>query len=178
MELTQAIIRELLDADYEAGTLTWRERGRHHFKTDRHHNSWNARFAGQPAFISDRNKYARGKINKKKYDAHRIIYLHAHGYMPEEIDHENGIRDDNRISNLREVSRSENAKNAKKKRNNTSMVTGVYYNKKRQKWVGGVTSKYKRHYCGQYDTIEEAERAVIAKRKELGGFTERHGQRQ
>ena len=171
--MTQALVRELLNADYQAGTLTWRERGRHHFKTKRAHSTWNAQNAGQPAFTAlMKSGYKQGSIFKKLYQAHRVIFLHAHGWLPEQVDHENGDITDNRISNLRPANNSINGRNKVKYNNNTSGITGVSLHKKTGKWQVNVNTKY----LGLYDTKEEAKQAVIAKRKELGGFTERHGQ--
>ena len=175
-KLTQALVRELLDCDYEAGTLTWRERGRHHFKTDRSHSTWNARFAGKPAFTTDDHQgYLTGTILNKMIRAHRIIYLHANGWLPDEVDHENGNTADNSIGNLRAADRGINTRNAKKQRNNTSGITGVGWDKSRGLWKAYIRKDGKQHNLGRFPTKEEAEQAVIAKRKELGGFTERHG---
>ena len=61
-----------------------------------------------------RNGYVRYAIHEKKYSAHRLVYETFVGEIPEGmvIDHINGIRDDNRIENLRCITQSENAMNA------------------------------------------------------------------
>ena len=169
MTLTQNIVRALLDCDYEAGTLTWRYQP---YATGQRNGRW----AGRPAFTrKDKDGYKCGEILGKKYLAHRVIFLHAHGYLPEEVDHENGNPGDNRISNLRPATRSVNQRNKKKMSNNTSGITGVSYNKASRKYEAKVKCYGKRHYLGMFATPEEAGQAVIAKRKELGGFTDRHG---
>jgi hypothetical protein len=63
LELTQEIVRELLDYDPATGSLTWRTRDRKWFKFDRDQNAWNKRFAGQPALTyCDDQGYLCGKI--------------------------------------------------------------------------------------------------------------------
>ncbi|QBQ80890.1 putative HNH endonuclease [Escherichia phage vB_EcoS_MM01] len=71
--------------------------------------------------------YVDLRLNKKAYLCHRIIWEMHNGIIPEgmEIDHINHIRDDNRIENLRLVSRLENHRNRSKPKNNKSGFTGV-----------------------------------------------------
>jgi hypothetical protein len=72
-----------------------------------------------------------GKVHK----THRLIFLLVHGYLPKEIDHINGVRSDNRIENLRPVTRSENQCNRPVLANNTSGYPGVSWHKKSKAWV-------------------------------------------
>jgi hypothetical protein len=67
--------------------------------------------------------------------AHRLIFLLHHGYMPPEIDHINGDRQDNRIENLRPANRSENQCNRPALANNTSGYPGVSWHKKSNAWI-------------------------------------------
>jgi len=65
----------------------------------------------------------------KKYQAHRLAWLYIHGYLPEnDIDHINRDRTDNRLTNIREASRSCNLRNRGNFKNNKSGVKGVFYN--------------------------------------------------
>ena len=73
----------------------------------------------------------KGKVHK----VHRLIFLLEHGYMPKEIDHINGDRQDNRLENLREVTRSQNQFNKAMAQNNTSGYRGVSWHKKSQQWA-------------------------------------------
>ncbi len=76
---------------------------------------------------------------------HRLAWLYMYGEWPVgDIDHINGIRDDNRLINLRSVSRQENLRNRRTGRNNTSGVMGVNWDKSLGKWrssigIGGKT---------------------------------------
>lgn len=167
MELTQALVRELLDADYQAGTLTWRER-----PGDK---SFNNQRANKPALTSDKDGYKYGIINGKHYQAHRVIFLHAHGYLPEQVDHENGDRTDNRISNLKPADQGINSRNAKKYNNNKSGITGVTWSKDKRKWRAEIRHQKKHYHLGYHTTKEEAATAIESARITLGGFSERHG---
>ena len=109
--------------------------------------------------------------------AHRLIWLLLYKEAPKEIDHLDGDGLNNKLSNLREVSRSENNKNHRKQSNNTSGVTGVSFRKRYQDW--GVysfesTPKRRQIHLGVFDNLFEA--CCIRKAYELkNGFTERHG---
>lgn len=59
----------------------------------------------------DKDGYLIMKIKGKQYKAHRLIFAYFNGYFPKEIDHINRVRDDNRIENLREATRSLNNAN-------------------------------------------------------------------
>lgn len=65
---------------------------------------------------SKRNGYHRVTINNKNYSVHILVYEAFNGKIPERmvIDHINGIRDDNRLENLRCITQSENMTNAQK----------------------------------------------------------------
>ena len=93
-----------------------------------------------------------GKIHK----VHRLIFLLEHGYLPKEIDHINGDRQDNRIENLREVTRSENQFNKAMCRSNTSGFRGVNWHKHSKSWVVRVCTKGKSKSIGYFDDLELA----------------------
>ena len=168
MTLTQALVHELLDADYEAGTLTWRKRP--------DNPEFNTQYAGKPAFATINGQgYKQGSINGTIYNAHRVIFLHYHGWLPPEVDHENGDITDNRIANLRPADRKINMRNMKKRRDNTTGETSITWDVKAEKWSVLITHNNRRHFVGRFEDIEDAIRARDYKRKELGGFTSRHG---
>ena len=172
MTLTQKIVRELLYYDYLNGKLYWLERSRKWFKSDHAMNAWNARYAGKEALASTLNGYNQITLFGKKEYAHRIVFLYNHGYMPKMVDHINGNRDDNRVENLREADDKINTRNSKKRSDNTSGETGVNFCKQTGKWMARCESIH----LGRYDTVEEAAQAVAAKRRELGGYSPRHGE--
>ena len=174
--LTQEIARELLDYDPETGKLFWRERDRRWFTRDRLHKSYNARYAGKEAFTaSDGMGYLHGNILGKTYRIHLIIWLYQTGEFPkEQIDHINHIKNDNRWINLREASHLENAKNQSQKINNTSGVTGVVWDKSRQKWIAQIMANKRYINLGRFSSFEEA--VLARKEAEITyGFHENHG---
>lgn len=115
--------------------------------------------------------YIRVCINGKRIYAHRIVYEMHFGSIPDgvEIDHINGIRNDNRIDNLRAVSKSENQLNKAKYGNNSSGFTGVSLHTQSGKWV----AQFMGNYLGIFETFENASAAY--KRASDGIVTVRHG---
>lgn len=91
--------------------------------------------------------YAQVKIQKKLYLCHRIIWELHNGEIPEGmfIDHLDGNRLNNTLENLRLTTRQGNARNSKKRKDNTSGLTGVHLMHNRYK-SGNVIS----YWCGSY----------------------------
>jgi hypothetical protein len=115
------------------------------------------------------NKYIYVGCNGKQHYAHRLAWLYMYGYWPKVVDHINNNTKDNRISNLREATLSQNQHNSIMPKNNTSGVKGVYFHKASQKWMARVSINYKCIYLGLFDNIQSAKNAVIAARKEHHG---------
>ena len=114
-ELTAEVARELLYYFPETGELRWKRRSEQYFPEGKHTAATcakrgNTKFAGKLAFITIKPLgYRYGSIFGRKYYAHRLVWLLHYGHWPQfHVDHINGIRTDNRIENLRDVSRSEN----------------------------------------------------------------------
>ena len=133
-DLSQQYLIEAIDYNPETGCFTWKDRPRHHFNCDRGFKMWNARYSGSRAgfFVGD---YVSLCIDNITYCAHRLAWLYIHGSMPNgEIDHINGIRDDNRITNLRDVTKSENLKNKRPSKKRGGAPIGIYWVDSRKKW--------------------------------------------
>lgn len=92
------------------------------------------------------------------------------------IDHINGLKSDNRIVNLRNVSQSINTKNCKKSSNNTSGVNGVYWNRVVNKWEASMMVDYKKIVIGYFSNFEDAKEARNTSDIE-NGFYANHGKR-
>lgn len=111
-------------------------------------------------------------INENGVDSgillHRLI-MHPPKDMV--VDHINHDTLDNRKVNLRVLSRSENRQNLNVFSKTSSGVRGVHYHKATKKWQGTVTKDGKRMFYGLFDSIEEAEVAVIEARKKCMPFT-------
>ena len=93
---------------------------------------------------------------RKDYAAHRLAWLYTHGWLPAgEIDHINGIRDDNRIANLRVCTRAQNMANRGLSASNTSGFKGVSLFKRTGRFRATVRTKH----LGYFDTASEAHAA-------------------
>lgn len=144
---SQDDLRRLLDYNSETGKFRWKARGEPHF---------DAQFAGKEALTSKYNGYFVGAIFQRYVRAHRVAYKYVFGYEPKEIDHINGDRSDNRICNLRGVTRVENGRNLARSKRNRSGVTGVCYRPERRKWRAFIQGDGRQVFLGNFDTIEEA----------------------
>lgn len=104
------------------------------------------------------NGYTGIRFKGKLYYAHRIAMLLAYGFYGGEleVDHINHVRDDNRLSNLRFVTRSDNCRNKSRSSNNTSGVMGVYYERAKRKYRAQIKVDRVNIYLGRFVTLEEA----------------------
>lgn len=101
--------------------------------------------------------YVEFRIDSVIVKAHLVAWVLYHGYVPEhDIDHINKDKTDNRISNLREVTRSCNVRNRLTLENNTSGFSGVSFSIREQKWKTYVTVNNKRLDLGTYKELLEA----------------------
>ena len=116
------------------------------------------------------------KIKNKLYPEHRLVWLYVHGKFPDNyIDHINHIKDDNRLSNLREVTHAENSRN-QSARDNSLGVAGIYYCKTKGKYISQIKLNGKRVYQRSFHCIDEAISQRKAKLLELG-FHPNHGEK-
>lgn len=131
-DITQADVLKQLRYEPETGLLYRRpipERNR----IDRMRNS---RFANKPATYLNSTGHVQLLINGHHYLAHRVIWLLVHGEWPEgDIDHINGDRADNRLSNLRIATPAQNSTNTRRYKNNTTGYRGVHWNKRQRRWT-------------------------------------------
>ena len=171
-ELTQAVVKELLNYNPKTGALTWRKGARKWFKSDHGWRSWNTRYAGRPAFNTRGHRgYLRGCVFHKMYRSHRVIFLWMIGRWPEpECDHLNRRRSDNRWVNLRQVTAQENRRNAVLRHDNQSGFVGVH----RQRRSGKYRAYINRKQLGVFASKGEAIAARIAANKQHG-FSPGHG---
>lgn len=157
--LTQEFVRSILDYDPETGIFTWRERPYLPQK-------WNSRYAGKIAGNITRYGYVRIQIGKGlHYPAHVLAWLHVFGeWLPDGLDHRQGVRGDNRIKELRRADNSDNACNKAMQRNNKSGFVGVHFVQQAGKWEGVISKNGKRIWRYFFPTPEAAHKA---RQKEL-----------
>lgn len=115
----------------------------------------------------EKTGYVRVKFLNKKYLAHRIAWLMVYKQWPEDqIDHINGNRSDNRISNLRVVDQSGNSQNCQfAQKNNQSGYFGVHASGK--KWRAQIRINKKLKHLGLFDTPELASMAYIEAKRSM-----------
>jgi hypothetical protein len=99
--------------------------------------------------------------------AHRIAWLISYGRWPNGcIDHKNGVRTDNRIANLFDVSHAENQQNLPLRKNSKTGYIGVYWATHAQAYIAKISVKGKHIHLGQSkDPAECAKMYLAAKAK-------------
>jgi len=116
-------------------------------------------------------------LNGKSYQLHRLL---ADAFIPNPenkpcVDHIDGNKQNNCLSNLRWATHAENSWNRKKRKDNTSGYTGVSFHKRDGKWQAYIRVDGKRKHLGSFDTPEEAAAVYREAARELYGefFCER-----
>jgi hypothetical protein len=156
--VTHGRLRELLNYDYATGELTWRIRKARCIHV--------GDVAGN---VSKRTGYRGVMVDGKYYLAHRLSWFYITGEWPRnQIDHINRNRADNRITNLREATSSQNQMNTVSRRVGTaSGIKGVVWSKRCRKWKAQIGGQGKTTYLGYFDTTEQANIAYTEAAKKL-----------
>jgi len=177
-KITQRELKELLSYDPDTGDFVWSVRPKDMFSLDRLCKRWNTRHAGKVAgsvyLGSTTGGYCHIKINARNYAAHRLAWLYVHGKWPNQIDHINHKRDDNRIVNLRDVTQKENCRNASMYSNNKSGMMGVRYQNSSSKWVAEIIVDGREVRLGLFGEISDAKAARMEANIKYG-FHKNHG---
>jgi hypothetical protein len=156
--LTYDRLREVLNYDATTGVFTWRT------KTSR------KVVVGREAGSMKPSGYVSVRIDGPNYYAHRLAWLYVYGEWPAaEVDHINGVKDDNRISNLRQATRKQNMEN-RVQPIGASGYRGVCWLEANQKWRASIVHNRKNIYLGLFNTAEEASVAY----KEAASFFHTH----
>jgi hypothetical protein len=147
--ISQKELKELLDYDPETGIFRWR-------------------IPRQKIRVGDvvgsvhRTGYIRVKIRAGYYSAHRLAWLYVYGKWPgNHIDHINGNRRDNRITNLRDVSVRENGQN--KEVHRCGRLPGCVLDKraKNKNWGARIRVGGKEYWLGTFKTEELAHKRYM-----------------
>jgi hypothetical protein len=151
----------ILSYDSETGIFTWRTRPSNNMQ------------AGDIAGSVVGGGYRQIRVNGRMMLAHRLAWLYVYGVNPSgEIDHIDGARENNRINNLRDVSRSENQQNRRAAQSNSK--SGVIGTAKSPsgRYVAKIRVGGKKIHRGTFDTPSDAHAAYLsAKRKMHPGCT-------
>lgn len=148
MEIDQSLLKEFFD--YKDGHLVWKKN-----TTFRNH-------VGKKAGVLSKSGYVYIGFMGKKLIAHRMIWLWHYGQFPVEIDHVDRCRSNNKIENLREVTRQQNNFNTGLSKNNSSGANGVAWHSQAKKWRAYIMRDYKQIALGLFDTVHEAAQARAA----------------
>ena len=130
---------------------------------------------GSKAGFINNMGYYQISIYGKKFTEHQIVYLMKNGFIPKEIDHINGNKIDNRIENLREVTRMQNMYNKTAYKSNTSGSKNVSWKAKINKWQVAISYEGKRKYLGVFEDFEFAELVATEARNKYHGEYANHG---
>jgi len=149
-DLTAKRLREIINYDPITGILT-------------------SRGSGADIGRIQARGYVHVTVFGRSYLAHRIAWIFVNGVWPtNEIDHINGDRADNRLTNLREATTSENAQNRKTRADNTSGFTGVRPHQSAWRADIKINGKYK--FVGSYSTPELAYAAYLVAKIKVHKF--------
>lgn len=111
------------------------------------------KFIGKIAGSYDSKGYRVVAIKRKNYKLHRVVWFLENGNWPKQIDHISGIKNDNRIENLRIATNRENQINKQIHRN--GKLPGCWFDKSRKKWRAEIIINNKKIYLGQFNTALE-----------------------
>ena len=151
--LTQEYLQSIFE--YKDGELYWKVK------------KSNAVNIGDKAGCIDKcSGYVKVRVNSRMIGAHTIIFMMHYGFLPNQIDHIDRDKSNNRIENLRIADPSQNMANAVFKAGKSNKKN-VLWRKDREKWT--VRIKFRGRYIarGAFDTVEEAEKYAILLRNQL-----------
>lgn len=154
-DLDSTTLREYLSYDPETGLFTW-------IKKPSSKTLLGA-IAGTPTVYG----YTQIGLFKQLYSAHRLAWFYQYGVWPtQNIDHINGIRTDNRIANLRDVSCGGNNQNQTRPQRDNPYL-GVHKFKGRDRWRAAISVNNNSIHIGSFATPEEARDAYVAAKRKL-----------
>lgn len=149
MEITKETLLEKFDYDKEKGLLIWKNPPLSRPK-----------LKGNAAGCLMNKGYLKVNLSGKTHLVHRLIFIIEFGYSPYEIDHLNGNKTDNRVSNLRNVSDRQNACN--RGRHRKGKLVGASVEKSRHKWRAQIEVEKKKIHLGYFGTEEQANAAYLS----------------
>jgi hypothetical protein len=154
--ITQAELKHRLNYNPLTGVFVWRNPSK-----------YRQNYTGNVAGSLHSHGYVVISIDSKPYPAHRLAWLYMYGEFPTCCtDHINGIRNDNRIENLRAVDKKGNAENRRSARvGHTSGMLGVVWRPSRGKYEARISVNKRYMYLGLFPTADAAHEAYLAAKR-------------
>ena len=131
--------------------------------------TWGKTIAGAAVKYISRGGYKRINHNKKTYLVHRIIFLLVNGEWPDTVDHIDGNKLNNHISNLRAATITQNNCNRAINKNSSSGIKGVCWHKGAKKWRVQIRVDGIKKALGLFSSIEEAKSCIEKARQQYHG---------
>ena len=155
--ITQEYLKKLLNYDAESGVFTWI-----------HSNSNRSPIGSVAGTIRKEKPYVIICIDRQFFYAHRLAWLYVYGSLPNGmLDHIDGNHFNNRISNLRLATYSQNEINKPVRKGTKSGFKGVW--KSNQKWCAYIGTGQERKRLGLFNTPEEAAKAYREAAEKMHG---------
>ena len=147
--ITQDELKDILHYNPDSGDFTWLVG----------HSSVGA---GDVAGHRHTHGYMSIEIGEERWRAHRLAFFYMEGYCPEFVDHINGIKDDNRWSNLRPATHAQNMRNRRSQKGSSSKFLGVSKHTASGKWQAYIRVNGKNTNLGYFKKEEDAAKAYDA----------------
>lgn len=174
---TRERLSEYFRYEPSTGHLIRKQRARSDYKLERNYKIHLSK-VGSIAGTINAGGYLKVSVDGFTHSAHRVAWMLHYGewvdYPKFEIDHINNNTLDNRIENLRKVTKSDNQRNASPRKNNTSGVHGVNWKPKYNltpgdgRWVARIWDGPRHVYLGSFKNIEDAARVRREAEERLG----------
>ena len=172
--ITQEYLKECVTYNQETGEFKRTSRPYNHFKSKRAMVMYHQRFMGLDPCQKSKKGYLKIKLNYYVYPAHRLAWMYVYGKFPkDQIDHINGIKNDNRICNLRNVTNAQNQQNLYECMDGChSGLLGAHYRSDDGKYRAAITLNGKTYSLGSYIDPNDAHDAYVKAKRKLHEYGE------
>lgn len=176
MKVSSSDALRLLSYKADEGALYWKARNEHQMQRPEMLAQWNRKFAGRRAGTISSYGYEVIRVRRMQFFTHRLVWELHHGEIPAgmQVDHINGDRLNNRITNLRAVTVTENNRNMRLSHRNTSGLHGVSYLPQYNRFQARIVVNKRLIHLGYHKALIDA--AAARKSAEIRhGFHVNHG---
>lgn len=167
MQTLQELLKVWITYDPDSGIVRWRRDSRYTKAGER----------ADKTFFNKQNNYwySRIALCGQHYATATIIWVYVTGRFPKTlVDHKDLDATNNRWTNLREATQSQNVANQRLSNRNTSGFKNVYWSKRKRKWHVLCKLNNKTKSLGHFDCLFAAVRTARLKAREIYGEFARH----